>query len=362
MKNKHHMITMIIKEKGYTKMKKIYITLMIALLASSLSFAQEVSKVGTTSAVFLGIDVGARAVGRGGAFVASAEDVTGLYWNPAGIARIDGMQVAFSHSQWIADVNFNFVGIAAPLQNLGTIGVNATFVTMDDIERTTILQPMGTGGTFSAGSYAIGLTFARELTDRFSIGMTAKYITENIYNSSARGFAIDIGTLFTTRVPGLKIGMNISNYGTKMQMSGRDLLTQTDIDPTIEGNNYNINANLATDAYDLPLLFRVGISYDLLNGNEKNSLVIGIDANTPNDDVQSINLGGEYLTNLSTDFQVAVRGGYKSLGAEDSQEGLAVGGGVQYKLSGGTQLKVDYAWQDFGVLNNIQKFTLGYQF
>jgi opacity protein-like surface antigen len=340
-------------------MKKIIIFLCgIVLLFGSPLSAEEVSKVGTTAAGFLNIDTGARAVGMGSAFSAVSDDISAVYWNPAGVARITRNSAMFSNTKWIADISFNFAAVVVPMGPAGVIGMNATFLTMDDMERTTISQPDGTGETFSAGSYAFGICYARDLTDRFSIGANMKYINEQIYHSTAQGVAFDIGTLFDTQFHGLRIGMSISNYGTKMQMSGRDMLTQVDVDPLVSGNNENINANLQTDKYDLPLMFRVGLSLDLLKGKGNSNLLLSVDALHPNDDTEYVNVGGEYLLNN----MFALRAGYKTLFARDSEEGLALGAGLKYELGGRASLKLDYAFQEFGALNDIQMVTVGIGF
>ncbi|MBN1482410.1 PorV/PorQ family protein, partial [candidate division KSB1 bacterium] len=211
-------------------MKKLFMVLFAVLLTSSFLSA-EVTKVGTTALGFLKIDVGSRAAGMGGAYVSITDDATAMFWNPSGIAATEKMQAVFHHSNWIADINLNYVAAVIPVARLGNIGLNATALSMDDMERTTIDNPEGTGEMFSAGSYAFGLAFARNLTDRFAIGFNVKYLNESIYHSSAQGIAFDIGTMFTTQFNGLRIGMSITNYGPKVQMSGRDMLTQVDIDP-----------------------------------------------------------------------------------------------------------------------------------
>ncbi|NQT24131.1 PorV/PorQ family protein [candidate division KSB1 bacterium] len=338
-------------------MKKTGIILLLLLLSMP-TFSQKVSKVGTTAAGFLSIDVGARAVAMGSAFVTISDDAAGMYWNPAGLARIQSAQAMFSHTAWLVDVAFNYAAVVVPLPGIGVIGASATFLSMDDMERTTINNPMGTGEYFSAGSYCFALSYSRSLTDRFSIGGNVKYVREQIYHSNATGVAFDIGTLFETQFNGLMIGMAISNYGTKMQMSGRDMLTQSDIDPSLHGNNENINAFLQTGEYDIPLTFRVGIGMDVLKGAGNSNLILAVDALHPNDDVESLNIGGEYTFN----GMFSLRGGYKSLFARDSEEGMTLGGGIRYRVMGFTELRLDYAYQDFGIMNNVQKFTLNLGF
>jgi len=337
-------------------MKKTAIVVMVVLMAS-FSYSQEVTKVGTTAAGFLNIDIGARAIGMGGAYVSVADDIMSMYWNAAGIARIDGAEAMFTYNRWLADISYNYAGFAINMGNFGSLGVDAQFMTMDKMERTTASEPDGTGELFSAGSYAFGLGYGRNLTDRFSIGFKFKYIREEIYHSTASGVAFDIGTLFDTQYNGLKIGMSITNYGTKMQMSGRDMLIQTDIDPSISGNNQNINANLATDAFDLPLMFRVGVSMDVLKGLGNSNLILALDALHPNDDVESLNFGTEYVYG----GMFVLRAGYKAIFARDSEEGLCFGAGFQWG-TGGMDLQIDYAYEEFGVLNEIQMFSIGLGF
>ena len=247
------------------------VTTCAALLVAALSLnAQDVSKVGTTAAKFLSIPVGARAVGMGGAFAAVANDASAMYWNPAGIARLTQSEAIFSHSAWIADINFNYGGVVIPLGELGTFGVNFTSLSMSDMERTTEDQPDGTGETFSAGSFAVGVAYGKNLSDWFSIGANVKYINEHIWNSSATSIAVDLGTLFTTPFPGVKLGAGMVNIGQKMHINGDDLIVQKDISP-INGNNPNVTANLQTDNFDLPLSLRLGVSYEPIV-NEKGKL------------------------------------------------------------------------------------------
>ena len=340
-------------------MKKYYlITWMLVLLLSGASFGKDVTKVGTTAARFLNIDVGPRGIGMGSAYVALVEDATASYWNPAALGLIDGNQAYFGHTQWIMDVVSNYVSIASTIPRLGTLAVNAKFLSMGEMERTTIAQPDGTGEFFDAASYALGVSYAKNLTDRVSVGFTGKYIAERIYQSSSQGLALDIGTLYRTGFHGLNIGMSITNYGTKMQMDGRDLLIQHDISDPIEGNNPNINARLTTDAYDIPLLFRFGLSMNVLEKNSKNDLYLAVDALHPNDDKESVNVGFEYVHNKL----FFLRAGYKSLFLKDNEEGLCAGAGFAFDIPGLGPLMLDYAYQTTEWLDSFQHFAVKVNF
>ena len=320
------------------------------------SYSQSIGRVGTTAAPFLKIGVGGRALGMGEAYTTLAEDVNALYWNPAGLAKVDKIEVTISHYDYLADLYYDFGGIAIPVQDIGTFGLFMANLGMPDIERTTVQFPEGTGEKVSAGSFVVGVSYARELTDRFSIGGNAKYIRETIWHSSASSFAFDVGVLYKTFFKNIKIGMSISNFGTEMQMNGRDMLTQHDVYSTIEGNNPNINAHLDTDQFPLPILFRVGISAnitkDILDIQE-HDWIISADAIHPNDNKEYMNVGTEVkLFNL-----ISLRAGFRQLLLDDRAGGLSLGFGIQYNIMD-IDFKLDYANVDWGWLNHHNKFSL----
>ena len=203
------------------KRSGIALSLMIALINPV--FAQ--SEAG---AIFLLIAPGARAGGMGEAQVAVADDAYASYWNPAGLSSLKKNEILLDHQDWILDVDLDFVG-ASFKTPFGTIGAAICAMYMGEMEVTTTHNPEGTGEKFSAGSIMGQLTFSRSLTDRFSFGVTAKVVRESIYNSKANGFALDLGTLYNTQIPGLTMGMSISNYGSKMRYDGIDLINPIDI-------------------------------------------------------------------------------------------------------------------------------------
>ncbi len=343
-------------------MRRIFITLLIAsfFTASNLfgqNTDQGVTKVGTTSAKFLSIPVGARALAMGGAYVSIADDANAIYWNPAGLAQLGNREILFMHSEWLADINFDYLAFAINAGTGSAIGVSLTAMTMGEFEVTTELSPEGTGEVFSASSFALGFTYSRQLTDAFMIGGTAKYVLEKIWNSSATGFAVDVGTLFRTPIKNLRLGASISNFGTKMQMSGDNLLVRKDIDPGTFGNNEDVNALLVTDKFDMPLNLKLGLSYDV-NFGEQNRLTIASDATYPNDNEQSLNVGAEYSFN---DF-IFFRGGYRSLFQENSEEEFVLGAGLERSIVRGFGIKIDYAFQSWVRLQDVHQFSIAINF
>ncbi len=317
-------------------------------------FVSNVSKRGTTAAPFLSIGQGARALSMGGAFVAVADDPSAMYWNPAGIADLSGNRVVFDHTQWIADISYNFFGATINLGSIGTLGLNFTSSSIPEMNVTTIDNPGGTGETFGVTDGVFGVSYAMKLTDKFSIGFNPKFVYQRIAKYSASAIALDMGVKYQTPFKGITLGMSITNFGTKMQLGGASTPVLYDPDPLTSGNNGRIPADIRTDQWTLPLNFKVGIAYDVFSVNG-NRLLLAIDASHPSDNYESINVGGEYVIN---DF-VFLRGGYKSLFLADSQERYTLGFGIKQALIGNVQFTVDYAYQDMQLLKNAQKFTVG---
>jgi hypothetical protein len=316
-----------------------------------------VSKRGTTAAPFLSIAQGARAAGMGGAFVAVADDQSSMYWNPAGIAGIKGIGFIVDHTMWIADIQYDYLGATISIGQYGSLGVNFTTSNIGDMKVTTVEKEEGTGEIFGITDLAFGLTYALNLTDNFSIGFNPKFIYQKIWKMSANAFAIDMGVKYHTPFEGITLGMSISNFGTKMQMQGNNALILYDADIKGSGNNGRIPAYLATEEWELPLNFRIGIAYNVPM-DALGKIVLAIDASHPSDNYESVNVGGEYVFD---DF-IYLRGGYKTLFLQDSEERFTLGMGVRQFLLGNLQFSVDYAYQDFTRLKNAQKVTLGISF
>ncbi|MFH1195435.1 MAG: PorV/PorQ family protein [bacterium] len=323
------------------------------------TFAGGVKKIGTAAATFLRIPVGARASGLGSAFVSIEGDPSAQYWNPSLLTSVNSNSLIIDHTPWMPGINFDYMGIVLPFESFGTIGISATILQTDEMDVTTPSSPMGTGETFTASSFALGFSYARTLTDKFSIGGTFKYIRETIYNSSATGIAFDIGTIYTTPFAGVRLGASISNFGTKMQMSGEDLNVRVDIAPDQEGNNQSIIAKLNTDEFDLPLIMRVGISGEVFN-DDNFRLTLSADGVNPNDNGQSVNVGAEIgLINE----MIRLRAGYKDLFLENNETDLCFGVSIhEFKVYGDVYVSFEYAYQNFVHLRDSNKYTLVIKF
>ncbi len=339
-------------------MKKVIgICILTVLLTAAVSNAGVfggLSKSGTTAAQFLKIQVGARAIGMGGAYVALANDVTSIYWNPAGLTHIGSNgAVGFVHTKWLGGMNFDFAGAVIRAGSIGSVGLSFTSLSMPDMKVRTEFEPEGTGEFFSAQDFSLGLSFARSITDRFSVGFNTKYIREQIWHMATSAIAFDLGILFKTDFDWLVLGINVSNFGPKMQYTGKDVFINYDFNTSEFGDNENIFANLQTDQWDLPLLFRFGLSMKILD-REMNQLTAAIEARHPNDNTESVNVGLEY----GFRHWIFFRSGYQGMFEQDTEKGLTFGFGLIYYMSPAVLLHFDYAYADWGRLNNAHRFSL----
>lgn len=345
------------------KLRKIkFITSGILLAGMALGFqtihAQDLKKVGTAAASFLRIPVGARGAALGGAVAATATDATAMFWNPAGIAHIEKYTVLVDYSAWLPGIDFNYIGVVVPTAGLGTIGVNVTSLATEDMAITTVEDPEGTGASFSASSIAVGVAYAKNLTDKFSIGANFKYINESIWNSNASTLAFDIGTLYTTPFDGIRLGVNIANFGSPLQMQGDDLNISADLDPSVNGDNQSLVARLATDQFETPLIMRVGLAWDALKEGTSR-LTLSADGLNPNDNSQSVNMGAEL--GLMQDLLI-LRGGYNEMFLDNPEKGFALGGGINWTMQNGLKFTADFAYQQFEHLPSVNRFTVAIGF
>ncbi len=339
-------------------MKK-HILIIIILALQTAGYAGDFSKVGTAAAQFLKIGVGARANALGGSFTAIANDVSTIYWNPAGITNLNGFSLAVTHNEWFADISHDFAGIVYPVSSSDVLALHVIALNTGEQEITTVTQPDGTGIYYDVSDLAIGLSYARTLTDRFSVGITVKYIQQNLYNESANTFALDLGTYLRTGFHDLIIAMDMSNFGGNMQLEGRDLITITDINNQVSGN-YNPDATLKTEPWPLPLTFRVGIAMDVVGGNDpvvessQNRFTVAVDGVHPNDNTEKLNIGGEYAWSE----MVFARAGYK---INYDLEEWTFGIGLRMNVVN-QQVGFDYALVDYNDLGKVSQFSLELRF
>jgi long-subunit fatty acid transport protein len=302
-----------------------------ALLVPGPARADIFEKVGTFGGQFLKISVGARGAGMGGAFVAVADDASSVFWNAAGIARIDAdkSQVSLNHANWPADLSFDQVGYVFHMKKIpGAFAVHARALTMEPMPVTTSFQPYGTGETFDAGMLAAGVTYARSFTDKFSAGLTMNMIHTGLADLSQQTFSMDLGTLYDVGAAGMKIGMAIQNIGSQEKFIEREAR--------------------------IPSIFRVGTSATLLSGADQ-KLIGSFEFSHPPDNSERVNVGAEYAFRK----YVFLRGGYAF---NYDAEGLAGGVGFHFPVSVAGMADLDYSYTDMLDLGASHRFSMRFQF
>ena len=323
----------------------------LILIALPVAAYPQLSKVGTSAAEFLRIPVGARASSMA-AYTANMNDGSSMVLNPAGLATLANSEVLVEITPWYLDMTHSFFGAAMSTEK-GVFGVHVLSLNYGEFEETTAEAQGLTGRTFSAYSVSFGLTYARQLLPQFSIGGTAKVVHEQIAKSSASALAFDIGTVYQTPFDNIRFGVSVTNFGSKLQMNGNDLIINSDPDKSQSGN-YEPDALLATQAFDLPLMLKVGLTWDAFE-QENMRLTLSVDGNNPSNNTQSVSVGGEMLL---ANEQVMLRAGLPYLGQEDRIETFTSGIGVRYRTSNGLGLGFNYSYHGYDYLGDVNKLSL----
>jgi hypothetical protein len=320
--------------------------------------AVQAQKVGSTSMQFLKVMPCARATALGEAYTVWATGAEAIFWNPGGLATLDNMAFSTTYVNWLFDAQQGAFSYAVAIENLGVIGFQVQYVDFGSFEETTNARPYInnpenpglTGRTFSPFSYLVGATFARYLTQRFSVGLSVKYAHESLYNGErvnaqvrqgvyeevdtwANGLLFDFGIRYNTGFRSIFLGSAVQNFGG--------------------------DVTYAKESSPVPLLFRVGIGANLIGsealiieGSTDNRLSMAFDIFHPNDYAQQVHVGVEY--EFAGTF--ALRGGYKF---NYDFDGLTLGAGIRHAIEG-IRLAADYSYGSMGeYLGNVQRISLG---
>ena len=295
------------------------------VLVGLLSISPKVwaSGPGTTAASVLNIGVGARAIGMGEAFTAMADDVSSIYWNPAGIALLNQSQANFMYNQAYQDMNYNSAGVGLSLEN-GGIGGSLSYLGFGDIDAFDNQgNPTGTVDAYSGvATVGGGLLF-----DPWAVGFNMKMVQGSLADEKATGAAFDLGGNFVVPEPvlgdsTLRIGASIRNMGT-----GLKYLQQKD---------------------PFPMEYRIGTSlHEVFNKR----LNLGLDYGKARGNDGSIYAGGEFWLHRF----LALRAGYA--GNHTESNGLRAGVGLRIR-----DISFDYAYASFGDLGLTHRYELLYRF
>jgi hypothetical protein len=366
-------------------MRKLVISVVALLLvAAPAAYGQQegdfpptdLTKVGTCAANFLKIPVGGRALSFVGGGIATVNDATALFWNPAGIAAIDRFTVAYNRTDMYAGIKHSFTAAVLPLGLNTRLGIHYLGLNSGEMEVTTVDVPDGTGEYFTVLDMSLGVTFTQILTDRFALGLTGKFVQERVHRVQANAFALDIGSTFNTGLLGTRLGMSLMNLGTKMQLTGPDLAFTREVNHEDDGVTAGLNpaSEVKTLEYDLPLIFRMGISLDLLGGlstfmaNDMNRVTVLIDMDDAVDQIARLGLSMEYAWNETIYGRIGYRLRSK-LGEEMGRysgtyrELMSFGYGLGLNtVAAGYAIQLDYGMADYGDLGTVSQLFLSIGF
>jgi hypothetical protein len=295
-------------------MFKKYISIWMLMILPVTVFAG-----GETGLAILKIGVSARAAAMGEAFVASADDASGIFWNPAGSAWIKQRQAHFTHNKWIQGISNDVAGVVFPT-TIGTFGIGLMLNNVNDFERriTATEEPLG---TFSSHDFSMSLNYARMVGENLSVGTEIKYLNEKIYVESAGGYAVDFGLRYRLLRPGLFVAAAIQNIGSMSEMVQESIV--------------------------LPKIIRIGTAYTIPGFFMGDKLLFAADYVKIIDNSDHINIGLEYYPYQ----KIAVRTGYQTGYDERS---IAAGFGLNFGF-----LNIDYAYIPFdNDLGNSQRFSM----
>lgn len=337
------------------KVNKLLFTLIAFLVVTGSVYASGGNRNGTAGATELLIPVGARGIAMGGATLTNSYGLESVYWNPANLS-VGGYstEVFMSHMSYIADIGVEYGAVSTNIEGFGAIALSLKSLAIDDIPVTTVENPDGTGQTYSPNYVTIGLTYARQLSDRISVGLTANYISEEIDRVSATGIAFNIGVSYQNlgNIDGLDIAFVLKNLGPQMQFDGSGLYLQAENNDQSRGSAfYKIEAA----KFDLPSSLEIGLGYSV-NINEVNSLELSSSFHNNNFLGDEYKIGAEYVYNNL----FFVRAGYDYMADVTEDEniyGLTAGAGLNYSL-GDAAFRLDYAYREAEFFNSNHIFTV----
>ena len=305
-------------------MKKLLIAVISVAVCGTCAFAATAAtNAGTATAQFLKLGAGARAAGMGGAFAGMADDSTSIYWNPAGLTRLEGKSLSMMHALWFEDMSYDWLAYAMPVGNIGVFGLAAQYMSYGSMTK---MDGTGLAGdTMSPADMAVSLSYAKDLGFA-GLGINLKYISSKIVDS-ATAYCGDIGLMRAMMNDRLHIGLAVQNVGTKMKFIDVE-------DP-------------------LPMNVKLGGAY-AFTPNWK----VALDANAPVDDAVNIGAGTEYLCKINETMNAAGRLGYNTETKDTGGlNGVSAGVGFTY-----LSYTLDYAFVPYGDLGNTQRVSLSVRF
>lgn len=302
-------------------------------------------RAGTSVFTFLNIGVSAKAVGMGESVVAMNQDAASIYYNPATIAQLNDTEISMTQIKWPADINYDYFSITHRFFKEHYVGLNAGILHMDPMAETTEYYPNGTGNYFIFQDKFIGITYGSKMTDRFSFGITFKYVAEDMAGYEMNAVLMDMGTFYWTGYGSLRFCASLSNFGETVAPEGSYEKRLLD-----SSSGSEIQETTFFQEFSPPTQFRVGAAIDPLN-SDKQRLTLSTQLNHPVDNAEYVVIGAEYVfANL-----LYLRSGHKF---NKNEEDFTFGVGIAIP-AGPVKISVDYGYANFDHLSDPQRFSIG---
>jgi len=339
------------------------IALVLVVTLAGLGWAQSSERAGSIGVLFLKLGTSPRVAAMGNAYVGVADDVSGVFLNPVSIVHVEGHQFFFSSMQYMVDMQAMSAIWSVPIQGRigGRLAVHYTGLYSGDMAMTTAddIDGSETDKNFTWNELALGLTYGRTFTDRFSLGVGAKYVRTDVADWYSHTVAFDVGTLYKTGWRNLRLGMSVTNFGPDMKFKG-------DYRNTWAASIWQVGVDEEFGDFALPMTFQVGIADELYTADQMR-LTGTLDYSHPNDLAERLHLGAEF----AYDEMFFLRAGYfTDVESPETREGddsddSALNRYWEFRFGGGVIISnfvIDYAWQDIEDLESAHRFSLGYSF
>ena len=302
------------------------------------------SRTAATGWQFLKIAPDGRSAAMSESFLAVVDDVSSLYWNPAGLTQLDTNKFNFAvdYTDFAAGTSLNFAGVTYRINDNTLVGVSMQYFDAGEMDVTTEFLPFGTGQTFRATDLGLGISLAKELTDQFSFGVTAKYVREDLAAVHNQNVVFDFGFQYDIGIQNTRFAVAISNFGFNTQPGGEIVVLNLSNDSTV--NEFTEIA--------VPTVFRLGFAWDAIK-NDKHILTTALQLNHPTDNNETYSIGVEY----GWKHIFYARTGYTF--ATDSGAFPAFGFGTWINRRFG-QIKLDYGFNYLTNLGMINKIGIAY--
>jgi hypothetical protein len=288
------------------------------------------ARLSSTGFGFLKLTTNARAVAMGDAYSAVGNDLSAIFYNPAGVTQMETERAALgSYTKWIVGSSLGTAAFAIKT-GVATFGLSATFFTSETFEETTSQNPQGTGNMVNTSDMALGFTISKQLTDKLSFGAQIRYIKEDLILIDFSTVDVNFGTVFFTGYKSTRLSMTLRNLGADASVVAQD-------------------ARVPTTFY----LAGAGEVYG--NLGDPFSLTVAAEQAFFTDYAARYYVGGEaWIQNM-----FALRAGYKS---GHTNESWSVGAGLKHEM-GGQRINIDVSLSKAETFEeNPIRLTVGYGF